>query len=337
MTGQRLFISHASEDGAVADRIVAYLEARGAACWISSRDIPPRAIYADAITEAMQACSACAVIVSAASNASKAVKRELELASHYDKPFIPIRIDAAEPAAGVDYYLRNTQWLDFKREGERALDRIVAQMTGAPTPRASPAPPRARGSAMAPLLIAGALLVVGVGGWFAWRQLRPEQPAAPPIDLAGLLGSYHWDGVACGEGPIVTQEDGTLTFTMHDTPTFRHEVLSAEQNIDGDALLVRTRVLEPLEHRSETYTLSVSTDTRSVTVVTSGRTYTWERCSEQGAEATPTEAEAQDVFRGRVRVRRSDGRREVWVEGQGYVPEGSMAALSRPNQESGAP
>ncbi|OQW55823.1 MAG: hypothetical protein A4S17_05820 [Proteobacteria bacterium HN_bin10] len=86
----RLFISHASEDEAVANKIVAYLEARGVACWISSRDIPPRAIYADAIVEGMQSCTACAVLVSAASNASKAVKREVELASHEDKAFIPI-------------------------------------------------------------------------------------------------------------------------------------------------------------------------------------------------------------------------------------------------------
>jgi TIR domain-containing protein len=75
MTTGRLFISHANED-AQAARIVAYLESHGVTCWISSRDIPPRAIYADVITEAMQACSACAVLITSAANRSKAVKRE---------------------------------------------------------------------------------------------------------------------------------------------------------------------------------------------------------------------------------------------------------------------
>lgn len=125
MGDQRLFISHASEDEAVVNRIVAYLEANGVACWISSRDIPPRSIYAEAITDGMERCSACAVVVSEAANASDAVKRELELASHYKKPFVPIRIDATEPGRGLAYYLRNTQWIDYRREGERALDRIV--------------------------------------------------------------------------------------------------------------------------------------------------------------------------------------------------------------------
>lgn len=32
-------------------------------------------------------------------------------------------------------------------------------------------------------------------------------------------------------------------------------------------------------------------------------------------------------YRGPARVRRSDGRREIWVEGQGYVPEQSLAVL----------
>lgn len=130
----RLFISHASEDAAVAERIVAYLEARGMPCWISSRDIPPRAIYADTIVEGMQACNACAVLVSAASNTSKPVKREVELASHEDKDFIPIRIDGAEPAAGLAYYLRNSQWVDYRREGERALDRVVGSFVGGSSP-----------------------------------------------------------------------------------------------------------------------------------------------------------------------------------------------------------
>ena len=122
----RLFISHAHDDADAAARIVAYLESHGTPCWISSRDIPPRSIYADAITEAMQACSACVVLLTSAANQSKALKRELELASHYEKPFIPIRVDGVEPAAGLDYYLRNTQWVEYARDGDEALDRIVA-------------------------------------------------------------------------------------------------------------------------------------------------------------------------------------------------------------------
>lgn len=82
---ERLFISHASKDAAIADKIVSFLEARGVPCWISSRDILPRSKYADAIVEGMQSCSACAVLVSATSNASDEVKREVDLASRKKK------------------------------------------------------------------------------------------------------------------------------------------------------------------------------------------------------------------------------------------------------------
>ena len=174
----RLFISHAHDDADAAARIVAYLESHGMPCWISSRDIPPRAIYADAITEAMQACSACVVLLTSAANQSKALKRELELASHYEKPFIPIRVDGVEPAAGLDYYLRNTQWVEYARDGDEALDRIVdagrdvsppGQAASPPVLGPAPVPARAAASrtARVPIMVGAVLAVVVAGGWFA--------------------------------------------------------------------------------------------------------------------------------------------------------------------------
>jgi TIR domain len=99
MIERALFISHASEDAATVERIVDYLERNGLTCWIAGRDIPPKAVYAEAITEGVKNANACGVIVSRAANASAAIKRELELASSYSRPFIPIRIDDVEPGA----------------------------------------------------------------------------------------------------------------------------------------------------------------------------------------------------------------------------------------------
>lgn len=183
----RLFISHANEDAGVAERIVAYLEARGAPCWIAGRDIPARAIYADAIVEAIDACSACVVLVSKAANESDAIKREIELASHAKKPFIPIRVDGAEPSRGLAYYLRNPQWIEYKRDGERALDRIVAT-GGAPAqaPRSytpPPAPPPATQARTNTIRMAALIAVVSVvsigGGSAIWSSMnRPVDETA---------------------------------------------------------------------------------------------------------------------------------------------------------------
>jgi hypothetical protein len=276
-----LFIGHASDDATVVNRIVDYLEARGVPCWISSRDIPPRALYAEAITAGIQAASACAFVISKTANESKAVKRELELASHFEKPLIPIRIDGSEPAAGVDYYLRNVQWMDYKRDGNHALDRIVAHIKGAPPPTARPlSSTKARVLPLAAL----ALVLIGAisaGGWYAWTQLRPEQTVqsatVDPSTLTALLGGYNWVGLECGQGPTVTYEDSALVFTMQDTSTYRHEVLSAVPATDGNALSVQTRVIAPADHVGETYTLGLDGDTLIVT--TAERTDTWTRCT----------------------------------------------------------
>lgn len=208
MADRALFISHASEDVAVVRRIVEHLERAGVSCWIAERDIPPRAIYAEAIAEAMRTAHACAVVVSSASNASVAVKRELELASRYGRPFVPIRIDKSEPAPGVDYYLNNVQWVEYGRDGEAALDRIAEHMRprdgASPAPVAqTQAPPRKRFT-LVNIWIAAAVALVAV---IALTQLAPTQsqsepepaaaPAAVPIVLQAAAFSRGTD-VAAG-------------------------------------------------------------------------------------------------------------------------------------------
>ncbi len=283
----RLFISHAHDDADAAARIVAYLESHGMPCWISSRDIPPRAIYADAITEAMQACSACVVLLTSAANQSKALKRELELASHYEKPFIPIRVDGVEPAAGLDYYLRNTQWVEYARDGEGALDRIVAAERDASPPVLNASPPvptlaAPRRTALVLIMVGAVLVVVAAGGWFAWtggdEPAATEEPSAAAPGVLQLTGSYHWDGVDCGEGPTVTLEADMLVFTMPGTETYRHTVLSAEPDTGGYALQVETRVTEPAESEGDTYVLGMHEDLTNLSVISGGHTDSWQRC-----------------------------------------------------------
>jgi hypothetical protein len=281
----RLFISHTHEDADAAARIVSYLEGRGIPCWISSRDIPPRAIYADAITEAMQGSSGCVVLITETANQSKAMKRELELASHFDKPFIPILVDGSEPGAGLDYYLRNTQWVDYARDGESALDRIVAPVhpTPAPEPGSPTAPASARRrSPPVPAIVAILVATAVAGGWLFWP--RGEAPAVSEepttdADVMPLTGSYHWDGIDCGDGPTVTLENAALVFTMPGTDTHRHEVLRAASDTDGYALRVETRVTEPEASEGDTYVLGMHDD-MSLDVISEGKTDSWQRCPE---------------------------------------------------------
>ncbi|MBI1250462.1 MAG: TIR domain-containing protein [Alphaproteobacteria bacterium] len=274
MSQERLFISHAGEDAERANRIVAHLEARGAPCWVAPRDIPLKSVYAEEITRALQTCKACAVIVSAASNNSAAVKRELELASHYGKPFVPIRIDATEPGPGLDYYLRNTQWLDLRSNEAAALDRLVAHLSSpsadAPAPAArtasSPPPPPPPSSARTrPILFAvgglTALVALAIGAYAMLRKPAPEEAAADP-DAAQyaethLVGDYNWDGVPCGQGPNAALENGALVFRMPGAETFVHAIVSATPDVANANPVFATQVQQPQSRAGERWELRV--------------------------------------------------------------------------------
>lgn len=347
MTG-RIFISHATENAAVADRIVAYLEQRGVPCWISSRDIPPNSIYAEAITQAMREARSCVVLVSEAANGSQAIKRELELASRYSKPFIPIRIDATEPGPGLDYYLNNAQWVDYGRDRERGLDRVVSAYNAgpgaAPAPRAQPRPTKSGNAMLVPILAVGALLLGGLG-WFAMTQMsQPPQTAAIEEDddtpqgvLRGsaLVGAYNWDGVACGAGPVITQEASSdLIFTMTGAPTFRHQVVGARRNVDGYAVSVRTRVLEPVDQAGQVYTFRARERGGALEVTTNGNTDEWDRCGDgnivpalesTAAPATEAVTVADSTWSG---VWRADNVPITWI----FKPDGRVCGIYDGNE-----
>jgi hypothetical protein len=61
---QDVFISHASQDAAVANTVVDALERNGLACWIAPRQVVPGTFYADEIVHAIDAAKALVVILS---------------------------------------------------------------------------------------------------------------------------------------------------------------------------------------------------------------------------------------------------------------------------------
>lgn len=86
-------------------------------------------------------------------NSSHEVKKELALASHYDIPVIPVRIEAVEEADAFAYELATRQWIDMFPDWDRAMERLSAHIAavaggepaaiGAPSPIAAIAPSQA--------------------------------------------------------------------------------------------------------------------------------------------------------------------------------------------------
>src|ERR1700727_1893137 len=83
-----IFISYASQDVALANKVCAALEAAGLPCWIAPRDVRPGEAYAAAIVEAINACRLLLLVLTRNAIDSRHVLREVERASSKDRPVL---------------------------------------------------------------------------------------------------------------------------------------------------------------------------------------------------------------------------------------------------------
>src|SRR6202050_3944579 len=83
-----VFVSYASQDGAIANSIVESLEQHGLRCLLAPRDVKPGALYADAIVGAINEAKALVLVLSESAITSSHVSREVERAASKRKPMI---------------------------------------------------------------------------------------------------------------------------------------------------------------------------------------------------------------------------------------------------------
>jgi TolB-like protein len=125
-TSRPVFISYASPDAAVAQRVCSALETAGFLCWIAPRNVVPGTLYADGIVHAIDESSILVLILSERAIASAHVGREIERAASKRHPLVALRIDAAPLTAAFEYFLNQSQWI----EGGGS-DAAIAQLVSA--------------------------------------------------------------------------------------------------------------------------------------------------------------------------------------------------------------
>src|SRR5712675_1952264 len=76
-----VFVSHASQDAAVANAVVENLEQHGISCWIAPRNVTPGSPYADEIVGAINDAKVLVLVLSENAVASAHVGREVERAA----------------------------------------------------------------------------------------------------------------------------------------------------------------------------------------------------------------------------------------------------------------
>jgi TIR domain len=192
-----VFVSHSEKDKAVADAVVARLEAESVSCWVAPRDIVPGADWGESIIDAIESSRIMILIFTQSANASRQIKREVERAVNKGVYVIPFRVDDVPPARSLEYFISTSQWMDaFPPPLERHLGNLAKTvksvlksppLPGANVPAQSERPPATQAPPTAqawrkPLFIAGAiagLIIVGVAGWYLGH--KREIPYATPV------------------------------------------------------------------------------------------------------------------------------------------------------------
>jgi hypothetical protein len=112
-----VFLSYASADKSVADRLCNLLEAAGVTCWIAPRDILPGSDWPSEIHRGISASEVFVLIASEHSFRSRHVQRELQQADSEQRALLPVRVDESTMPDSFGYFLENLQWVTWK-EGE---------------------------------------------------------------------------------------------------------------------------------------------------------------------------------------------------------------------------
>jgi hypothetical protein len=124
-----IFISYASPDKGVADDLCQALEAAGLTCWIAPRNIEPSSNWSSSIMQGIAECHVVALILSAHSNESVHVEREVLYAVERGRIIIPVRIEAITPTGSLGYSLVGVQWFNAAQAPfSQHFAPLVAQM-----------------------------------------------------------------------------------------------------------------------------------------------------------------------------------------------------------------
>ncbi len=163
-----VFVSYSNIDKTVADAVVAGLESESIRCWMAPRDITPGESWGDAIVEAITESKAMVLVLSANSNDSRQVIREVERAVANGVMILPFRIQEIDPTGAMAYFLGTEHWLDaltppLERHIERLGSTLTRVLSGEPGTGRIDQPPRAvvrRHRPPAWALVLGGLAVV---------------------------------------------------------------------------------------------------------------------------------------------------------------------------------
>lgn len=109
-----IFISHSSEDFAIAKNMCGLLEGNGHKCFLAPRDIRSGYEYAEEIMNGIESSELLILLLSERANSSPHVLREVERAVSKNKPIIVCKLEEVKLSRSMEYFLMSHQWVSAK-------------------------------------------------------------------------------------------------------------------------------------------------------------------------------------------------------------------------------
>ena len=132
--GWDAFVSHASEDDALATRIGEDLGARKVSVWVDHQNLRRRGLLLEALQTAIEQCRHVVLLWSKDSARSRYVNAEWNFAWNRERSIVPCRVDETKLPLGLAGYL----YCDFRSafdDGARQLGDALEGRAPAPPPR----------------------------------------------------------------------------------------------------------------------------------------------------------------------------------------------------------
>jgi tetratricopeptide (TPR) repeat protein len=161
------FISYSRVQEALARRFYNDLAAAGVHVWLDRYDIPPGAVWDDAIQQGLDACQYVLILVTQAAISSRHVHAEWNYADGCGKNLIPVICEPLTPQQ-IPFRLHTANWVNLTEiDYDAALKNLLAVLPAseAPNPAAAPEPDHRRPASPEPDPVAAAA---------AWKRGNAE-------------------------------------------------------------------------------------------------------------------------------------------------------------------
>ncbi len=129
----KVFISHATQDNAVASRIYDYLTDAGIRCWLDNVDIKPEPDWLIQVEQAVKSSSHGLFLLSPSSVRSPSAMWEYHDLLMQAKPLYVALVDSVQSIDDLPYYLRDVAYCDLTEDfeaGMECLTRILKDGSG---------------------------------------------------------------------------------------------------------------------------------------------------------------------------------------------------------------